>query len=55
MSDSVIMYEIVGETFVMLTGILIAIRYKYRSQRQTKVFLTDKSNINWMTRKSKTT
>jgi len=49
------MYEIVSGTLIILTGILFAIRYKYRAKRATKAFRTPKSGINWMTSKSKAT
>ena len=48
MTDSIIMYEIVSGTFLILTSILIGFRYKYRGQRQAKVFLDSKPKINWM-------
>ncbi|RPJ25846.1 MAG: hypothetical protein EHM25_00930 [Nitrosopumilales archaeon] len=54
MADSVIMYEIVSGTFLILGSILITIRYKYRAQRQAKVFLNSKPKIDWMKITSKT-
>ncbi|HKX20684.1 MAG TPA: hypothetical protein VJM74_03315 [Nitrososphaeraceae archaeon] len=48
------MYEIVSGTFVILTGILFAVRYIYRSKRAAKTFRTPKPGIDSMTSKSKT-
>ncbi len=52
MADSVIMYEIVSGTFIVLATILVVIRYKFRSARQSK--LTSKTRIDWMKMTSKT-
>jgi hypothetical protein len=50
MADALITYEIVAGTFVFLTGLLFAIRRKYRKTRSDKNITPMKAKINWMSR-----
>lgn len=48
MADSLIVYQIVVASFVILTGLLFFIRRKYRKIRPANNFADAKTRISWM-------
>lgn len=48
MADSLIIYEIVVASFVILTGLLFSIRRKYYKMRPAKKIADSKTKISWM-------